>query len=165
MYCQLLENTVRELRGEQVITTGPVSLNLHLDIRIPPDYIPDENQRLRTYKRIAGVQSDEERDRLLQELADRYGPLPEAVANLVDYAGLKMLAERMRIDMIDRRHDRISIKFNEGAAVDPQKLMNWIGSTAGAEFTPAGVLKFSIDGRGAAETIGAVKDLLQQLAT
>ncbi|HYM11080.1 MAG TPA: transcription-repair coupling factor [Bryobacterales bacterium] len=168
MYCSMLESTVRELRGEQVAVAGPVSINLHLDIRIPPDYIPEENQRLRTYKRIAGVQSDEERDKIRRELQDRYGPLPEGVANLLAYAGLKMVAERMRVDAIDRRQDRISVKFNEGAAVDPEKLMAFVASSPGAEFTPAGVLKFSVNGAGgdsqaASQTIAAVKDLLEQL--
>src|SRR6185436_9038654 len=95
MYCRMMEDTVRELRGEQVVTAGPVSLNLHLDIRIPPDYIPEENQRLRTYKRIAGVVSEEERETMRQEVEDRYGPLPEGVRNLFDYAGLKLAAEQM----------------------------------------------------------------------
>ncbi len=162
MYCQMLDSAVRELRGEQVAVSGPVSINLHLDIRIPPDYIPEENQRLRTYKRIAGVQSDEERQKIRQELEDRYGPLPEGVANLMEYAGLKMLAERMKVEAIDRRHDRISVKFNEGAAVDPQKLMSFVASTPGVEFSPAGVLKFPVNGA-AAETIAAVKDLLSRL--
>lgn len=164
MYCQMLENTVRELRGEQVVTVGQVSINLHVDIRIPADYIPEENQRLRIYKRIAGLRTEEERRRIRQELEDRYGPLPEGVANLLEYAGLKMAAEQMRVESIDRRQDRISVKFNERARVDPQKLMAFVGSTAGAEFTPAGVLKFPVDGGGPAETIAGVKNLLQQLA-
>ncbi|MBI3667668.1 MAG: transcription-repair coupling factor [Acidobacteria bacterium] len=163
MYCRLLENTVRELRGEQVIPAGRASINLHLDIRIPPDYIPEENQRLRTYKRVAEVESEEEREKVRQELKDRYGSLPEGAANLLEYAGLKMVADRMLVDSIDRRHDRVSVKFNEGARVDPQKLMTFVGSTPGAEFTPAGVLKFPLDGGPAAQTIAQVKNLLRRL--
>ncbi|MBI3694921.1 MAG: hypothetical protein HY238_08800, partial [Acidobacteria bacterium] len=64
----------------------------------------------------------------------------------------------------ERRHERISIKFNEAAAVDRHKLMAYLGSTPGAEFTPAGVLKFTVDGAGPAQTIAAVKDLLYQLS-
>jgi transcription-repair coupling factor (superfamily II helicase) len=161
MYTTMLENTVRELRGEQVAVAGPVSISLHVDIRIPPDYIPEENQRLRIYKRIAAAQDDEERDRLRQELIDRYGPLPEGVRNLLEYAELKAVAERMRVDAIERRQDRVSVKFNPEAHVDPHKLMSFVGSTPGAEFTPAGVLKFRVDGG----SPGPVKDLLRQLST
>lgn len=163
MYCQMLENTVRELRGEQVAAAGPVSINLHLDVRIPPEYIPEENQRLRTYKRIAGLQSEEEREKIRQELLDRYGPLPEGVANLLEYAALKMIAEKIRVDAIDRRQDRIAIKFNEAASVDPQKLMAFAAGAPGAEFTPAGVLRFTVNGGGAAHTIQEITELLKQL--
>jgi transcription-repair coupling factor (superfamily II helicase) len=163
LYTQMLENTVRELRGEQVVSAGPVSINLHLDIRIPPDYIPEENQRLRAYKRIAAVQTEEERQKIRQELEDRYGPLPEAVANLLEYAGLKMIAGQMRVEAIDRRQERIAVKFNEGAAVDPRKLTAFVASTAGAEFTPSGILKFSVNGGPPAQTIAEVKNLLHQL--
>jgi transcription-repair coupling factor (superfamily II helicase) len=163
MYCQMMEDTVRELRGEQVVTAGPVSLNLHLDIRIPPDYIPEENQRLRTYKRIAGVASEEERETMRQEVEDRYGPLPEGVRNLFDYAGLKLAAEQMRVQAIERRQNRVSIQFHPEARVDPQKLMALVGSAPGAEFTPAGVLKVTLGGERAEEMIGGVRKVLEGL--
>jgi transcription-repair coupling factor (superfamily II helicase) len=159
MYTQMLETTVRELKGEQLAVAGPVSISLHLDIRIPPDYIPEENQRLRVYKRIAAAESDEDRERLRQELADRYGPLPEGVRNLFEYAELKSLAERMRVEAVERRHDRVSIKFHPEAPVDARKLMSFVGLTPGAEFSPAGVLKFRQDG----ESPVQVKTLLLQL--
>jgi transcription-repair coupling factor (superfamily II helicase) len=165
MYTQMLEATVRELKGEQVAVTGPVSISLHLDIRIPPDYIPEENQRLRVYKRIAAAQTDEERERLRQELADRYGPLPEGVRNLFEYAELKSLAERMRVEAIERRHDRVSIKFHPEARVDPQKLMSFVGSAPGAEFSPAGVLKFRVDGDSPLHVKALLHELLDPHAT
>jgi transcription-repair coupling factor (superfamily II helicase) len=161
MYTQMLESTVRELRGEQVAVAGPVSIALHLDIRIPPEYIPEENQRLRVYKRIAAAQNDAERERLRQELVDRYGPLPEGVRNLFEYAELKTLAERIRVEAIERRQDRVSVKFSPEAQVDPHKLMQFVGATPGAEFTPAGVLKFRLDGGSPA----AVRVVLDGLAS
>jgi len=160
LYCRMLENTVRELRGEQVASAGPVSLNLHLDIRIPPDYIPEENQRLRAYKRIAGVASEQQRQELRQELEDRYGPLPQGVVNLLEYASLKMAAEKLLVESIERRQQRISVKFSAGARVDPQKLLAFVESAPGAEFTPEGALKFTTAGGEAAETIAGVKTVL-----
>ena len=71
------------------------------------------------------------------------------------------VAERLRVDAIERRQDRVSVKFNPEAQVDPRKLMSFVGSTPGAEFTPAGVLKFRVDGA----SPGPVKDLLLQLST
>src|SRR4030095_15299795 len=79
MYVRMLEETVRELKGEEAPVEVHTALNLGLDIRIPSEYIADENQRLRVYKRIAGAGQQADRDSLEQELEDRYGPVPEAV--------------------------------------------------------------------------------------
>src|SRR2546423_8981922 len=81
MYVRMLEETVRQLKGEEVAPEIHSALNLGLDIRIPSDYIGDENQRLRVYKRIASAGEQSERDTIEKELADRYGAAPEAVRN------------------------------------------------------------------------------------
>jgi transcription-repair coupling factor (superfamily II helicase) len=152
-YIRLLEETVRELKGEEVVPEIHSSLNLGLDIRIPPDYITDENQRLRAYRQIANAADAEARDRAEKELEDRYGPVPEAVRNLLQYSGLKTLAEQIGIEAVDRRHNLLNIKFHQGTRVDPGRLMNLVGKTHGAQFTPAGVLLLPLDGQAAAGDI------------
>jgi transcription-repair coupling factor (superfamily II helicase) len=104
-YVRLLEETVRELKGEEVVPEIHSALNLGLDIRIPPDYITDENQRLRAYRQIANASTAEARDRAEKELEDRYGPVPESVRHLLEYSGLKTVAEQIGIEAIDRRHN------------------------------------------------------------
>jgi transcription-repair coupling factor (superfamily II helicase) len=140
-YVRLLEESVRELKGEEVPLEIHSTLNLGLEIRIPPTYIADEAQRLRSYKRIADVQDDEQAKRVLDELADRYGPLPDEVHNLVRFSLLKSFAERSGIESIDRRQGIANIKFHQQSKVDPFKLMALVRDTPGAQFTPAGVLK------------------------
>ena len=83
MYVRMLEDTVRELRGEEVAPEVHSSLNLGLDLRIPSSYIEDENQRLRAYKRIAQAVDSAEREKVEQEFADRYGPVPDEVRHLL----------------------------------------------------------------------------------
>ncbi|MBV9938618.1 MAG: transcription-repair coupling factor, partial [Acidobacteriaceae bacterium] len=144
MYVRLLEETVRELKGEEVPFEIHATLNLGLDIRIPAKYISDEAQRLRSYKRIADVCDDEGAKRITEELADRYGPVPEEVNNLVRLSLLKSLAERAGVESIDRRQGFANIKFHQQSKVDPLQLMNLVRSTEGAQFTPAGVLKLPI---------------------
>ena len=73
-YVRLLEETVKELKGEEVPLEIHSTLNLGLDIRIPTDYISDEAQRLRSYKRIADAKDEEQARRIAEEMADRYGP-------------------------------------------------------------------------------------------
>src|SRR6202140_2419394 len=88
MYCQMMERAVAERKGESVTPERRTTLNLGQGIRIPPEYIESENLRLRIYKRIAGVTSEPERVEVRRELADRFGPPPPAVENLLEYAVL-----------------------------------------------------------------------------
>src|SRR5713226_622471 len=121
MYVRLMEETVKELKGEEVPIEIHATLNLALDIRIPADYITDENQRLRAYRRIANTRDADERERIGKELEDRYGPVPEAVKNLLEYAALKSLAEKLGVERIERRQGALQIKFHEQTLVDPAK--------------------------------------------
>ncbi len=140
-YIRLLEETVRELKGEEVPLEIHATLNLGLDIRIPTGYIADEAQRLRWYKRVADLQEEEQAARLTAELGDRYGPVPEEVTNLVHFSLLKRFAERIGVESIDRRQGFANIKFHQQSKVDPLKLMALVRNTPNAQFTPAGVLK------------------------
>jgi transcription-repair coupling factor (superfamily II helicase) len=149
-YVRLLEEAVRELKGEEVIPEIHSTLNLGLDIRIPPDYIADENQRLRAYRQIANASDPAARKHVEKDLEDRYGPVPEAVLNLLQYSALKTLAEQIGIEAIDRRHSIVNVKFHEGTRVDPARLMKIVSQTRGAQFTPAGVLMLPLDGQSAA---------------
>ena len=164
-YVRLLDETVRELKGEEVAPEIHSALNLGLDIRIPPDYIADENQRLRAYRQIANAAGAAARDRAEKELEDRYGPVPEAVRNLLAYSALKTVAEQAGIEVVDRRHNILNIKFHKETRVDPARLMNIVAKTRGAQFTPAGVLLLPLDAQGAAgETLRFLSEKLGQLA-
>jgi transcription-repair coupling factor (superfamily II helicase) len=160
-YVRLLDETVRELKGEEIVPEIHSALNLGLDIRIPADYIADENQRLRAYRQIANTADAEARDRAEKELADRYGPVPEAVRNLLEYSALKTLAEQIGVEVIDRRHNLLNVKFHKDTRVDPARLMGMVSKTRGAQFTPAGVLLLPLDGQtGAAEILVFLKEKL-----
>jgi transcription-repair coupling factor (superfamily II helicase) len=140
------------------------SLNLGLDIRIPAEYISDENQRLRAYRQIANAGSPADRERVERELEDRYGPVPEAVRNLLEYSELKTVAEKLGIEAIDRRHSLLNVKFHPETHIDPIQLMNLVSGAPGAQFTPAGVLILPLDGATApAEILGFLKQRFAQL--
>jgi len=156
-YVRLLDETVRELKGEEVVPEIHSTLNLGLDLRIPPDYISDENQRLRAYRQIANAGDAAALERAEKELEDRYGTVPEAVRNLLRYSALKTLAAQIGIEAVDRRHNVLNIKFHQGTRVDPARLMNIVARSRGAQFTPAGVLLLPLDG---AVTAGEVLELL-----
>ncbi len=163
LYTTMLERTVRELKGEVAAEEVETQLNLGLNIRIPADYIPQENQRLRMYKRVAGVESESQLSDVRGELQDRYGEPPAAVRNLLDYAALKLLAQRVGVAGIERKREVVSIRFSAAAAVAPERLARFVAAEKGAQFTPAGVLRFHIKPTAAEEILNRLKRLLEEL--
>jgi transcription-repair coupling factor (superfamily II helicase) len=146
VYVKLMEETVRELKGEVVPVEVHSTLNLGLDVRIPPEYIAEEHQRLRVYKKIADVAERSQAHAILSELRDRFGPPPEAVSNLLEFSLLKSLAKRLGIESIERRQGALNVKFHRESRVDPARLMNLVSRTAGGQFTPTGVLRVPLEG-------------------
>ncbi len=164
-YVRLLEEAVSELKGEEIPLEIHATLNLGLDIRIPNTYIADEAQRLRSYKRIADVKDEEQAKRIAGELADRYGPVPEEVDTLVHFSLLKSFAERLGVESIDRRQGVANIKFHQQSKIDPLRLMALVRNTAGAQFTPAGVLKLPLStSKNPARLLGELQATLMELS-
>ncbi len=162
MYCQMMERAVAERKGEALPPERRATLNLGQEIRIPPEYIESENLRLRIYKRIAGVTSDAERVEVRRELADRFGPPPPAVENLLEYAVLKALAEKMLVATIDRKQDQIAIKFYDDTPLGPERLVKLVRKRRGMRLDPTGVLWFDWKGD-AGGPMAAARNVLQQL--
>jgi transcription-repair coupling factor (superfamily II helicase) len=161
LYTSMLDRTVRELKGEDLPREIDTQLNLGLSIKIPDEYISEENQRLRMYKRIAGVSDEKQLKDVAAELADRYGPPPVPVENLLDYASLKLLCQRAGVAGIDRKREQISIRFTPDASIDPGKLAEFVARQKGAQFTPAGILKFSL--AKTEDVLERLKDVLSRL--
>ena len=111
LYTQMLDRAVREMKGEAAPEEAETQLNLGLNIRIPAEYIPEENQRLRMYKRVAGVETESQLARCrAPNCSDRYGEPPPAVRNLLEYAALKLLCMRVGVNAIERKRDQVSIQ-------------------------------------------------------
>ncbi|MGO9441623.1 MAG: transcription-repair coupling factor [Terriglobales bacterium] len=164
LYTSMLDRTVREMKGEVSREEVAVQLNLGINIRIPAEYIKEENQRLRMYKRVAGVETEAQLTDVREELADRYGEPPAAVRNLLEYARLKLASQRLGVAAIDRRREQVTIRFTQEAAVDPEKLAHFVAGQPGAQFSPNGVLKFSLKATQAEEVLERLKRLLEELA-
>ena len=164
-YTQLLEEAVRKLRGERDEEVVRTQIKLRLDFHIPASYVPEETQRLQLYKRLAAVRDETERDRAVAEMQDRYGPLPDAVDNLLAHALLKHRAESMRVPLIERRGDRLVVKLREDSRVSADRLMRVVSRTKGVRFEPDGTLEWpGFESEGAA-TFSRARQLLEELAT
>jgi transcription-repair coupling factor (superfamily II helicase) len=161
----MLERTIGELRGEERPEQVETQLNLALNIRIPAEYIAEENQRLRMYKRVAGVENEKQLADVQGELEDRYGPLPPPVKNLAEYAALRLLARRQGVLTIDRKREQVNVKFSETAKIDPQKLAQFVTANRGAQFTPGGMLRFQLTGAAPEQVLIRLREVLQSLGS
>ena len=126
MYVKLLEQTVRELKGEELEDEVRAAVNLNLDLKIDGHYIPDMNQRLMVYRRVAAARTETELTEVLDELCDRYGPIPPSVATLVEYGRIRLLADRLGVENIDRDGHLLVLKFRSTTTVDPVRLMRFV---------------------------------------
>ncbi|HEX8068892.1 MAG TPA: transcription-repair coupling factor [Pyrinomonadaceae bacterium] len=160
LYTQMLERTVAELRGEDVVDETSVSLNLGVDVAIPEDYIADMGQRLRTYKRIASARDDEQLRQIRAETEDRYGRLPGSVENLLAYARLRRAAEQTGVVSLDRTPNGVAVKLSEKARVAPESLLALVRERAGTTFSPTGILRVELTEDEQARLIETAYDLL-----
>jgi transcription-repair coupling factor (superfamily II helicase) len=146
MYMQLLEQTVKELKGEELEDDTRATVNLKVDLRIDEAYIADMNQRLMLYRKIAAARKQEEIDRVLEEAADRYGPPPTSVLNLADYGRVRIMADQLGIDTIDREGRTVVLRFRPQAKVDPVRLIALVRQRSDLTLVPPAALKLNLDG-------------------
>jgi len=103
MYTTMLEEAVSRLKGEGREERPQVTVNLGISLRIDDSYIPEEGQRLRMYKRIAGAESSAVLTEVRAELQDRYGEPPESVLHLLAAGEIRLTCERLGIAQIERK--------------------------------------------------------------
>jgi len=166
LYTSMLEQAVKEMKGESAEERPTTQLNLGIALRIDEAYVPEENQRLRLYKKIAGAASEKAIADLRAEMEDRYGPLPDSTVYLLEAASIRLECERIGIAQIDRKRAELQIRFTETAAIDPQVLMRFVARNAkrGAQFTPQGMLKYPLVASRPDEVLLEIRDLINTLA-
>jgi transcription-repair coupling factor (superfamily II helicase) len=122
LYTSMLEEAVRKMKGEsEKPAHAGTSINLGISVRIDSTYIPEENQRLRMYKRIAGAEDMAALQDVLAELQDRYGDPPESVQNLISAGELRLICERLGIAQLDRKRTQIELPNPNGNKKHPIK--------------------------------------------
>jgi transcription-repair coupling factor (superfamily II helicase) len=166
LYTSMLEAAVKEMKGESSDERPATALNLGIPLRIDESYVPEENQRLRLYKKIAGAATDQALAEVQAELEDRYGAPPDATVFLLEAAKIRLECERIGIAQVDRKRGELQIRFMENAVVDPQVLMRMVARNAkrGAQFTPQGLLKYPLKATRPDEILLEIHEVLAMLA-
>ena len=147
MYMKLLEQAVRELKGEELVDDVRAVVNLRVDLKIDPAYVPEMNQRLMIYRKIADARSDDELDQVIGELRDRYGPVPETVEYLEQYGRIRIMADTLGIESIDREAQTVVIKIRPdggGRRLNVDRLLKVVASRADTTLVPPGTIKLDV---------------------
>jgi transcription-repair coupling factor (superfamily II helicase) len=123
LYTEMMEQAIRELRGEPQRPDYEPELRLGIPAYIPDSFAPDEHERLVLYRRMARATSPQDLDEVRDEMRDRFGPVPTLVENLIAAMNLRRQMKDLMILSVLVKRDQLEIKFHPEAPLDPQKLV------------------------------------------
>lgn len=170
LYMDMLDRAVKAIqKGEEIDLEKPeqngCEVNLRIPALIPDDYLPDVNNRLILYKRIASAKNADELDELQVEMIDRFGLLPEPVKNLFNTTALKLQASDLGIVKIEASSISGKLEFSEKPNVDPLVIIQLVQRQPQIyQLDGANKLKFNDDMPDAAQRINRVRHLIDTLA-
>jgi transcription-repair coupling factor (superfamily II helicase) len=131
LYSKLLAEAVRELRGEASGAVVDPVVSVNVEGLLSEEYVPEVNQRLALYKRLATATAHAEVDELGAELADRFGPLPEEAETLLDIVRLRVSARALGVEKIEAGEGRALLTFAPSTSVTPEHLLQTIQKSRG----------------------------------
>lgn len=130
LYCRLLEESIRELKGEiKQVPPEPV-IDLDIDAYLPDSYVADPTQKVELYKRIADLGSRDEAQELLEEIEDRFGEAPAAAYNLLAIARIKVLAKELGIGSISQKREQFIVRMLSGLNL-PESVLRRLSGLSG----------------------------------
>ncbi|MCH7664795.1 MAG: transcription-repair coupling factor [Acidobacteria bacterium] len=140
-YLKMLDETVRELRGEVIVDSISTAIELPFELVVPEEYLAEQNLRLELYRQIAAGEGSSEE--LLAELRDRYGEPPKSVHRLLEVSALKRLAESLRVQSITGGSGTLKIRFRHDTRIAAEDLIRFVGERDELSFSPSGVLTWA----------------------
>ncbi|MCS6898674.1 MAG: transcription-repair coupling factor [Polyangiaceae bacterium] len=123
LFCQMLQDAVRQLRGEEVVTEVEPDLNFDVEALLPEQYIDEVGVRLSFYKRLASADDEAEVQEIAAEMEDRFGPPPREAKNLVTQMRIKVELRRLRVLGCDASARAVTLHLREDTPLDPAKVM------------------------------------------
>ena len=122
LYCKMLNQAIEVLKGETPEEDFETKIDLMCDAFVPASYIKNENLKMDIYKRIAGIETNEEYEDMQDELIDRFGDIPSQVENLLQVVLLKAAAHKVYITEISGTKDKMKIMMWNQAKIDVERI-------------------------------------------
>jgi transcription-repair coupling factor (superfamily II helicase) len=142
MYCKMLNEAVKSLKGIQTEDDFCTSVDLDVDAFIPPSYIVNEFQKLDIYKRIAGIENKSESEDMKEELLDRFGEIPKSVDNLLRIALIRVQARKLYMPEVRGKNGQIRFILNRDAKIRVENIPIVLSKYPRLNFQPKGTPEF-----------------------
>ncbi|VAX21109.1 Transcription-repair coupling factor [hydrothermal vent metagenome] len=162
-YCEMLEDAIREIKGEPSPDRFDVAMNLSFNGRISPDYVPDLNQRMDIHNRLAALANVRELDEMNSEMEDRFGAIPEETLKLLFVVRVRLLLKMLRVEKADMLRNRMCIVFHPSTKLTPDKIMAVGRRSSAIKFTSGSGAEFTVEGTGWRERYNSICDVLEAL--
>ena len=163
-YSRLLEEAIRELKGEVREEKEPVEMRADLEAYMPGGYVGSEDQKLSLYRKLSKVEDMGGLERLMEEIVDRFGPLPTAAGNLFGLVEVRILAQDLGIQSLSVRKEGAAITFREGY---PRRMDGWSAflgrSDSGLRASWDGKNRFELSRRGESDVLRSLIKLLREV--
>jgi len=166
LYCQMLDDAVKNLKGEKGSSVFRTPVFINSDFFIPDAYINDQRQKIEFYKRFESCDTEEEVDSLSNELLDRFGPVPNEVEILIELQKIRTIASSVYIDEILEDSKSIRIKISKDAKIEPVKLLEIITKDRRISIDPndTEIVVFNTSGNEVEKKLADLKKWLQQIS-
>ena len=132
LYCKMLSEAVRHLKGEIPEETYATTVDLNIDAYIPASYIPNEYQKLDIYKRISAIETEDEYMDMQDELLDRFGDIPKSVENLLVIARVRALAHKCYVTEVLVKEKEVKLTMYQKAKINVGGIPDLVNSYGGA---------------------------------
>ena len=165
MFLKLMENAIAELKGEAPLEPLEPEINVRISAFLPESYIPDIDQRMGAYRRLAKMTELQEVSEFNTELIDRYGELPKEAGNLLYKIVLKILAKKAGISRLDLTNHHLLLHFSVDHLKNSDSLVDLILS-APQRYAPQTdhILKVKLDGYRGRSPMSRAKNILKEIA-
>ncbi len=145
LYCKMLNEAVKNLKGIATIEDFNTNIDIEADAYIPPEYIVNEVQKLDIYKRIAGIENEKECEDMQEELLDRFGEIPKSAANLLRISMLKSHAHKLYITEVKGKNETVQFIMRCDAPIRVENIPKLLHEYDGKmTFDPKGTPTFRL---------------------
>jgi len=167
LYCAMLEEAVRKIKGEKPLKLFRTPVFFNINTFIPDSYISDTRQKIEFYKKFESCETDDEITKLCSDMKDRFGAVPEEVETLIEIQRLRTLASSVYLEEIIETEKYIRIKISKDTTLDLPKLFVAVKSDKRFKIDPddqSSILLFSKEEESEKKLL-EVKKWLQQMLT